>query len=90
MHAPTIVSVEHPASSRRSSSILDLLPARERAVIRARFGFEGPPETLEHIAGQYRLSPERIRQIQTKARARLRHAGRLLRLDVLARESELL
>ena len=50
----------------------------------------GPPETLEQIAVRYRLSPERVRQIQIEALDRLRDAGRLLRLDVLARESELL
>lgn len=74
----------------RVHRLMDLLPARERAVIRARFGFDGPPETLEQIAQRYRLSGERIRQIQAKALARLRRAGHLLRLDALARESELL
>jgi RNA polymerase sigma factor (sigma-70 family) len=74
----------------RVHRLLDLLPARERAVIRARFGFDGPPETLERIAARYRLSHERIRQIQVKALARLKRAGQLLRLDVMARESELL
>jgi len=70
--------------------LIAMLPARARAVIRARFGFDGPPETLEQVAVRYRLSPERVRQIQIEALDRLREAGRLLRLDVLARESELL
>jgi RNA polymerase primary sigma factor len=70
--------------------LLDLLPARERAIVRARFGFDGEPATLEQLAARYSLSPERIRQIQDRALARLRKAGRLLGLDAMARDSELL
>lgn len=70
--------------------LLEHLPARDRAIIRARFGFNGRPETLDAIAERYHLSAERIRQIEARALARLQHAGRLMALDVLAREGELL
>jgi len=70
--------------------LLHLLPVRERAVVRARYGFDGVPETLDAIAERYHLSAERIRQIEARALERLREAGCLLRLDVLAQECELL
>ena len=70
--------------------LLDLLPDRERTIIRARFGFDGEPETRAQMAKRYGLSDERIRQIQAGALVRLRRAGHLLRLDVLAQESQLL
>jgi RNA polymerase primary sigma factor len=70
--------------------LLKVLPARERAIVRARFGFDGVPETLDAIAERYHLSAERIRQIEARALVRLRHAGRLTALDVLGREADLL
>jgi RNA polymerase primary sigma factor len=70
--------------------LLTRLPARERAVVRARFGFDGVPETLDEIAERYHLSAERIRQIEARALAQLRDAGRVVALDVLAGEADLL
>jgi RNA polymerase sigma factor (sigma-70 family) len=66
------------------------LPVRERAVVWARFGFDGAPKTLDALAERYHLSAERIRQIEARALAQLRHAGQLIALDVLAREADLL
>jgi len=70
--------------------LLSRLPARERAVVRARFGFDGVPKTLDAIAERYHLSAERIRQIEARALVQLRRAGQLIALDVLAREADLL
>ncbi len=52
------------------------LPAREADILRRRFGFGGVERewTLQEIADDYRLSRERIRQIQTIALAKLRQA----------------
>jgi RNA polymerase primary sigma factor len=50
------------------------LPPREREVLRLRFGLEGSePQTLEQVGRSFRLTRERIRQIEAKALARLRH-----------------
>jgi RNA polymerase primary sigma factor len=70
--------------------LLSVLPARERAVVRARFGFDGIPQTLDAIAERYHLSAERIRQIEARALVQLRRAGQLIALDVLARDADLL
>jgi RNA polymerase primary sigma factor len=54
-------------------SVLDDLPANERAVLRCRFGLEGdPPETLEAIGRRLSVSRERVRQIEANALRKLR------------------
>ena len=50
---------------------LAALPERERRVIELRFGFDGPPWTLEAIGRELDLTRERIRQLETRALARL-------------------
>jgi RNA polymerase primary sigma factor len=50
------------------------LRLREREVLRLRFGLEGSePQTLEQVGRSFRLTRERIRQIEAKALAKLRH-----------------
>jgi RNA polymerase primary sigma factor len=50
------------------------LSDRERSVLEMRFGLSGTtPLTLEEIGRQFQLTRERIRQIEAKALARLRH-----------------
>jgi RNA polymerase sigma factor (sigma-70 family) len=50
------------------------LSERERAVLRRRYGFEGPTQTLEAVGGELDVTPERVRQIQEHALERLRAA----------------
>ncbi len=51
----------------------DLLP-RQREVLAARFGLtDFRQQTLQDVATRYSVSPERIRQIESKALAMLRH-----------------
>jgi RNA polymerase primary sigma factor len=60
------------------------LAPREANVIRLRFGLlDGDEQTLEEIGQHYRLTRERIRQIEAKALRRLRHPSRSDRLRVL-------
>jgi RNA polymerase sigma factor (sigma-70 family) len=47
---------------------------RERAVLRARYGFDGPPKTLQAVGSELDVSAERVRQIQEHALELLRHA----------------
>ena len=57
------------------NAILERLPARERQVIRLRYGLEdGKPRTLEEVGILVEgLTRERIRQIEAKALRKLRH-----------------
>ncbi len=58
----------------------DLTP-REAAVIAMRFGIGYSGEhTLEEVGRQFQVTRERIRQIESKAIKKLRHAGRAARL----------
>lgn len=52
--------------------ILKDLDPREEQVLRMRFGFDGESKTLEEIGQVMSLSRERIRQIEKKAKARLK------------------
>jgi RNA polymerase primary sigma factor len=55
-------------------SVLDTLSERERRVLELRFGLaDGRPRTLEEIGKEFNLTRERIRQIEAKALAKLRH-----------------
>ena len=55
-------------------SVLDTLSDRERRVLELRFGLaDGRPRTLEEIGKEFNLTRERIRQIEAKALAKLRH-----------------
>ena len=58
-------------------SVLGTLSEREADIIRLRFGLtDGQPHTLDQIAQVYGLTRERIRQIETKTMAKLRHTSR--------------
>jgi RNA polymerase primary sigma factor len=58
-------------------AVLRTLGPRERRILELRFGFvDGLPKTLEEIGGELGLTRERIRQIEAKAIAKLRHPGR--------------
>ena len=58
---------------------LDALPARERSILRARFGLDGDePHTLDQIALVEGVTRERVRQIEKRALALL-HVPRLER-----------
>ena len=58
-------------------NILHTLTPREEQVITLRFGLEdGRPRTLEEVGKQFKITRERIRQIEAKALRKLRHPSR--------------
>ena len=59
------------------SKTLEGLAERERKVISLRFGLEdGHPRTLEEVGREFGVTRERIRQIESKTLAKLRHPSR--------------
>ena len=56
-------------------ALLSRLTDREREVVQARFGFEGPAEKLTEVGERLGVSAERVRQIEERALAKLRSAA---------------
>jgi RNA polymerase primary sigma factor len=57
--------------------VLDNLTGREQRIIQLRFGLtDGHPRTLEEVGREFGVTRERIRQIESKTLAKLRHPSR--------------
>jgi RNA polymerase primary sigma factor len=57
--------------------VLDNLTTREQRIIQLRFGLtDGHPRTLEEVGREFGVTRERIRQIESKTLAKLRHPSR--------------
>ncbi|HWC11725.1 MAG TPA: sigma-70 family RNA polymerase sigma factor, partial [Acidimicrobiales bacterium] len=55
-------------------TVLATLSEREQRILELRFGLVGDrPRTLEEVGREFQLTRERIRQIEAKALAKLRH-----------------
>jgi len=60
---------------RRIQGMVSGLDEKEREVIRMRFGLDGEePKTLQEIGEEMGLSRERIRQIESRAKEKLRRS----------------
>jgi len=57
--------------------LLSQLPAREQQILRLRFGIDEEPKTVEEIGGMFEITRERVRQIEKRAKDRLRQTARL-------------
>jgi RNA polymerase primary sigma factor len=63
------------------SDVLSSLSERERKVLELRFGLgDGYSRTLEEVGRQFRVTRERIRQIEAKALRKMRHPTRIRHL----------
>jgi len=61
--------------------VLDTLTVREKEVLELRFGlFDGSSHTLEEVGKRFKVTRERIRQIEAKALRKLRHPSRAKKL----------
>jgi RNA polymerase primary sigma factor len=62
--------------------VLATLTERERHILELRFGLrDGQERTLEEVGRQYKVTRERIRQIEAKALRKMRHPTRLRHLQ---------
>jgi RNA polymerase primary sigma factor len=63
------------------SDVLDTLTDREARVLKLRFGLvDGRMRTLEEVGREFKVTRERIRQIEAKALRKLRHPSRSKKL----------
>ncbi len=63
------------------NAVLGTLTSSEREILKMRFGLDGyKPMSLQQIGEKFKLSKERIRQIEKKAIRRLRHPSRSQKL----------
>jgi RNA polymerase sigma factor (sigma-70 family) len=80
---PADTALEGDAMSQIEAA-LDALDDRERIILVLRFGLGGEePQTLEEIGAHFGLTRERIRQMQNRALAKLRHPSRAHNLSGL-------
>jgi RNA polymerase primary sigma factor len=73
---------EHKALASDIDAVLDSLDEKEAEVIRSRYGLgSGKPMSLHEIGERFKLTKERIRQIEKKAIRRLQHPSRMQKLE---------
>jgi RNA polymerase primary sigma factor len=82
----SVISPAHSATKAmlkdEVNQVLSTLTKREALVIKLRFGLteDGCPRTLEEVGAFFKVTRERIRQIEAKALRKLRHPTRRRRL----------
>ena len=70
--------------------MLGSLTERERKVLELRFGLiDGYSRTLEEVGKQFKVTRERIRQIEAKALRKMRHPTRIRQLQGFLEVAEL-
>ena len=70
--------IDNELRAKAINGILSTLDEREKDIIVARFGLNGTrAKTLDELAAEYKLTKERIRQIEQKALHKLRNPARL-------------
>jgi RNA polymerase primary sigma factor len=75
-------SATHGLLKDRLESLLKTLTYREREIIRLRYGLtDGYTYTLEEVGRIFRVTRERVRQIEAKAVKKLQHPVRSKQLE---------
>lgn len=71
------VAVDHNELKLQIAHVLKSLPYRERQIIKLRYGLDGEePNSLREIGNKFKVTKERIRQIESKAIKKLQHPSR--------------
>src|SRR5579863_2106763 len=74
-------AASHQLLKEQVEDVLDSLTERERKVLQLRFGLDdGRARTLEEVGREFKVTRERIRQIEAKALRKLRHPSRSRKL----------
>ena len=74
-------AASHTLLKEQLDDVLNTLTARESKVLKLRFGLEdGRSRTLEEVGREFKVTRERIRQIEAKALRKLRHPSRSKKL----------
>lgn len=74
-------AASHTLLKEQLSEVLETLTPREEKVLCLRFGLEdGRSRTLEEVGREFKVTRERIRQIEAKALRKLRHPSRSKKL----------
>lgn len=58
------------------ANMLNNLKPREEEIMRLRYGFDGPEQTLEQVGNKFNITRERVRQIEAKVIRKLRHPSK--------------
>ncbi len=75
----------------RLGDVLTSLTERERKVLELRFGLsDGYSRTLEEVGKQFKVTRERIRQIEAKALRKMRHPTRIRQLSGFLEREDLI
>jgi RNA polymerase primary sigma factor len=77
-----LVMTAYSLLKEKLNDVLDSLTGRERRVLELRFGLaDGYSRTLEEVGKQFKVTRERIRQIEAKALRKMRHPTRIRQLE---------
>jgi RNA polymerase primary sigma factor len=80
--------VDRHLLTERIHEVLKSLAPREREVIEMRFGLlDGHPKTLDEVARRFKITRERIRQIEARGLSKLRQQPRSSRLEEFAEKT---
>jgi RNA polymerase primary sigma factor len=81
---PALLRMTRTSLNHLINELLDELGPREREVMELRYGLkDGQPRTLEEVGKVFNVTRERIRQIETRTLARLRHPTKIRQLEDL-------
>src|SRR4030066_1180214 len=76
-----VISATQEMLKDRIDSILKTLSYREREIIKLRYGIgDGYTYTLEEVGKIFKVTRERVRQVEAKATRKLTHPGRSRKL----------
>jgi len=84
-----VSAASHEMLREKMEKVLDSLTYREREIIKLRYGIgDGYTYTLEEVGRRFKVTRERVRQIEAKALRKLQHPIRARKLEGFLEETE--